>query len=671
MIITLLASGLSIPLNNLSPAWGASCNSQSFTLLGDGTNGTTNGISYTVESITATGTCDWLVPRGVDSVTVLVVGGGGGGGGGSIGTGGGGGAAGAGGGGAGGTVKYTSKSVSNLSSISVTIGSGGSGGAPDNTTRYNAVAGTSGGNSYFAISVSDSVTAFGGSGGGVGTTNTGASAGGDGGSNADFSGGTNNWEGAGGGAGAGGNGANGTDIGGAGGNGANGGSGISVSITLSATVYGGGGGGGGTPGSNDLGSAGSGGSGGGGQGGTQTLPNPQLTTSGTDGLGGGGGGGAGFVAATTREAAGGSGGSGLVVIRYLSISITRQTPSSCSAITITSLSPSGGTSSGGTRLTIYGSGLTPFVYINGRVADVRLASSSSVTIRTPAGTKGSANIRIDGCDTSASTTYLFDPDPVISSLSTSSISTSGGAITITGTFLSGASITIGTTKASIISNTDTLISASLPPALAGQKVMTLTTPFGSTTSKLNFIEPPSLKATLPSGYIAQGDLVLHSFATTGASSYSSSATLPPGLTLNPTTGSLSGIATKEGIYNFFITATNAAGSDTKNYTLDIDRPTPMTITANLYFSHKNTSLSPSNKANLDRLIARINSVAPRNLSATITFTGGAGNVGTILAATRQNQIKNYLIAQGIKIGTTNSATGSANKVAISVGWSRL
>jgi len=200
--------------------------------------------------------------------------------------------------------------------------------------------------------------------------------------------------------------------------------------------------------------------------------------------------------------------------------------------------------------------------------------------------------------------------------------------------------------------------------------MTLTTPFGSTTSKLTYLEPPSLKATLPSGYIAQGDLVLLSFATNGATSYSAPATLPAGLTLNPTTGSLTGIATKEGIYNFSITASNAAGSDTKNYTLDIDRPTPRPITTNLYFSHKNTSLTPANKASLDRLITRINSVAPRNLLATITMAGGAGNTRTILTTTRHNQIKDYLIAQGIKIGATNSATGSANKIAISVGWGR-
>ena len=343
----------------------------------------------------------------------------------------------------------------------------------------------------------------------------------------------------------------------------------------------------------------------------------------------------------------------------------------CPTTTITSLSPSGGTSSGGIRLTITGSGLTSSVYINGHIADVRLSSSNSVTLLTPAGTKGAATVRIDGCNTSSSTTYLYDPDPVISSLSTISIATSGGAITITGSFLSGASITIGTTRAAISSNTDALITASLPPSTAGEKVMTLTTPFGSTTSKLTYLEPPSLAASISSGYIAQGDAVNLSYAATGSTSYSASGILPHGLSFNTSTGALSGIATKEGIYNFSITASNAAGSDTKNYTLDIDRPTPRPITTNLYFSHKNSTLSSSNKVSLDRFITRINSVAPRNLSATITMAGGAGNSKTSLTNIRHEQIKRYLEASGIKVKSATSAIGSASKVEVAVTWTRL
>lgn len=356
----------------------------------------------------------------------------------------------------------------------------------------------------------------------------------------------------------------------------------------------------------------------------------------------------------------------------LSVTVTDNDsyPNLCRNPEITSLFPSGGPSSGSTRLTISGSGLTSSVYINGRIADVRLASSTSVTVLTPPGTKGSATLRIDGCNTSASATYLYDPDPLISSLSSTLISTAGSLITISGTFLSGASITIGTDKATISSNTDALITAALPPSTAGEKTMTLTTSYGSTTSKLTYLDPPILNPALNSSYIAQGDNLSLSISAPGASSYSSTGTLPLGLSLNPTTGLLSGIATKEGIYNFSITASNAVGSDTKNYTLDIDRPTPKPITANLYFAHKNSTLSPSNKASLDRLIRRIKAIAPRNLPATITMTGGAENTASNLAATRQGLIKDYLETSGIKIKNTTSESGSTNKVRVEVGWGR-
>jgi hypothetical protein len=343
---------------------------------------------------------------------------------------------------------------------------------------------------------------------------------------------------------------------------------------------------------------------------------------------------------------------------------------SCPVTSISSLSPLGGTSSGGTRLTINGEGLTSSVYINSRIADVSLESSTSVTVLTPPGTKGAATLRIDGCNASATFTYLYDPDPVISSLSTSSISTTGANISITGKFLSGAVITIGTARATISSNTDELITAALPALSAGEKTMTITTTFGSTVSKLTYLEPPSLRATLSTSYIAQGDTVSFAFTTTETASYSSSGILPSGLSLDAKTGLLSGVATKEGIYNFTITATNTVGSDSKTYALDIDRPTPKVLGVTIYYSHKNTSLSPSNKASLDRLIARIKLVAPRNIDASITMSGGAGNTETSLTSIRHDQIKAYLQSQGVRIKSSISTTGSANKVEITAGWIR-
>jgi len=52
-----------------------------------------------------------------------------------------------------------------------------------------------------------------------------------------------------------------------------------------------------------------------------------------------------------------------------------------------------------------------------------------------------------------------------------------------------------------------------------------------------------------------------------------SGTLPPGLTLDPATGIISGTPTTTGTYTFTISATNDAGVDEQEYTLDVVAPT--------------------------------------------------------------------------------------------------
>lgn len=50
--------------------------------------------------------------------------------------------------------------------------------------------------------------------------------------------------------------------------------------------------------------------------------------------------------------------------------------------------------------------------------------------------------------------------------------------------------------------------------------------------------------------------------------------LPAGVTLNPTTGEISGVPTESGTFNFMAEATNAAGSATRAYTLMISGVSP-------------------------------------------------------------------------------------------------
>jgi hypothetical protein len=187
---------------------------------------------------------------------------------------------------------------------------------------------------------------------------------------------------------------------------------------------------------------------------------------------------------------------------------------------------------------------------------------------------------------------------------------------------------------------------------------------------LSYIDPPVLKPIAAGVYIAQGDEVQLSFATVGATSYSAAGVLPSGLQINSSTGSLFGVAQREGIFNFSITASNLVGSDTRTYSISIDRATPKAISANIYFGHKSSSLSLSNKSTLDRLVLKIKKVAPRSLLPTITFSVTPKSNEGILSANRQNLIKSYLESQGIKFSSVILKSGNPSKINASISWQR-
>jgi hypothetical protein len=265
-----------------------------------GTGGTTATIDldgnitysggYTIQTFTGNGT---FRPNFTGNVEVLVVAGGGAGGAVTVNyweTGG--------GGGGGGVVYSASSAVTKGTVYPVTVGLGGK--------AATGTIGTNGENSSF-----NSITATGGGRGG-GMYNHGASGGSGGGGGGGFpnpgsgTGGQGNaggygqniattTQGGGGGGGAGGVGGNGSSA-----VGGNGGAGIANSITGSSVYYGGGGGGSGT----------SGGTGGIGGGGTRGNPGGSGTAN------TGGGGGSGSNPGTTT---GGNGGSGVVIIRYPTI----------------------------------------------------------------------------------------------------------------------------------------------------------------------------------------------------------------------------------------------------------------------------------------------------------------------------------------------------------------
>ncbi|MCK5583383.1 MAG: hypothetical protein KAI33_06315, partial [Elusimicrobiales bacterium] len=260
---------------------------------------TTSG-GYTIHTFTGNGT---FTPNGSRNVEVLVVAGGGGGGSGHY----------AGGAGAGGLI-YNSSYFVTAQAYTITVGNGGTG------STSVSLRGSNGENSVFGA-----FTAIGGGGGGSRTAQRDGSSGG--------SGGGASWPSVAGGGGTAGQGNAGgtnsaTGYGGAGGGageaglsgttnpyGQDGADGLEYSISGAATYYAGGGAGGSGAGGNRLGGLGGGG--------RSAESGIIAAENGTANTGGGGGGGASTDSGGSGVyERGGNGGSGIIIIRYLTASVT-------------------------------------------------------------------------------------------------------------------------------------------------------------------------------------------------------------------------------------------------------------------------------------------------------------------------------------------------------------
>ncbi|MEY4787513.1 MAG: hypothetical protein RL692_1407, partial [Planctomycetota bacterium] len=181
-----------------------------------------------------------------------------------------------------------------------------------------------------------------------------------------------------------------------------------------------------------------------------------------------------------------------------------------SVTTISSVSPSSGTTLGGTAITITGTNLTSAssVTVGGVAAtSVNVVSSTSITAVTPAGSAGAKDIAVTTAGGTVSLPSAFTfivPTPTISGVSPSSGTTLGGtAITITGTNLTGASsvtvVGVAATSVNVVSPTS--ITAVTPAGSAGAKSVAVTTAGGTASlpSAFTFVVPtPTISGVSPS-----------------------------------------------------------------------------------------------------------------------------------------------------------------------------
>ena len=166
---------------------------------------------------------------------------------------------------------------------------------------------------------------------------------------------------------------------------------------------------------------------------------------------------------------------------------------------ITAISPTSGSTLGGTAITITGANLTGAISVTvGGVAatSVVVVSSTSITAVTPAGTAGAKGVVVTTPNETATATNAFTylAPPTISSVSPATGLTAGGtAITITGANLTSAtSVTMGGVPAtSVVVVSSTSITAVTPAGTAGANSVAVTTPWGSATmtSAFTYLAP--------------------------------------------------------------------------------------------------------------------------------------------------------------------------------------
>src|SRR5580704_805325 len=177
-------------------------------------------------------------------------------------------------------------------------------------------------------------------------------------------------------------------------------------------------------------------------------------------------------------------------------------------ITASGVSPNTGSTSGGTTVTITGTGFTGVttgVTFGGTAANFTVNSLTQITATTPAHAAGTVDVTVTtGAGTATATAaFTYVPPPIVTGVGPNKGSTAGGLpVVVTGTGFTGTtSVNFGARPASFTVNSDTQIMATSPSGNAGPIDVTVTTSGGtsatSAADKFTYFAPPTVTAITP------------------------------------------------------------------------------------------------------------------------------------------------------------------------------
>ena len=172
------------------------------------------------------------------------------------------------------------------------------------------------------------------------------------------------------------------------------------------------------------------------------------------------------------------------------------------------VSPNTGSTSGGTNVTITGTGFTGVttgVTFGGTAASFTVNSLTQITATTPAHAAGTVDVAVTtGAGTATATAaFTYIPPPTVTGVAPNKGPTAGGqSVIITGAGFTGAtSANFGVRSASFNVNSDTQITATSPSGSAGPIDVTVTTSGGtsatSAADRFTYFPPPIVTAITP------------------------------------------------------------------------------------------------------------------------------------------------------------------------------